>query len=57
MQFEEFRRLGPILVVIFFFTMIYLKGTENVLLINAVKYVFTAILLVYLIILYINRYR
>jgi len=57
MKYEELKRLGPIIFVIYFAVMIVLRNTEYVLMKNVINYIFMAIFLIFFVLLFVNRYR
>ncbi len=57
MRFEKIKSFGAVLVVALLGITILLRNTDYVLLRNAIGYVFMGVLIIYFIILYVNRYR
>ena len=57
MRFEKLKGFGAVLVVVFLGITILLRNTDYVLLRNVIGYVFIGVMIIYIIMLYVNRYR
>lgn len=57
MRLQKLKNFGMVLAVIFMGIMIFLRDSELVMLRNIIGYIFMGVFIVYIIILFFNRYR
>ncbi len=57
MKLQKLKNFGMVLSVVFIGFMVFLRDSELVLLRNIISYIFMGAFIVYLIILFVNRYR